>query len=75
VRLSKRTETAIDWDDRKLVRFLCKFSAKKCVDIETMFLAGKVGFCCFHRNNPFSTTMTVVRGTGSVHGRLLSATE
>src|SRR6185436_14050573 len=37
VRLNKRTKTAIDRDDREIVRFLCRFSAKPCVDIETIF--------------------------------------
>jgi hypothetical protein len=39
VQLNKRTETAIDGDDREIVRFFLGFSSKKGLDIETIFLA------------------------------------
>jgi hypothetical protein len=39
VRLNKRTRTAIDRDDREIIRFLLGFSSKKGMDIETIFLA------------------------------------
>jgi hypothetical protein len=47
VRLNKRTETAIDQDDREIVRFRFRFSSKKCLDIEPYFLLEKVGFAVF----------------------------
>jgi hypothetical protein len=39
VQLNKRTETAIDGDDREIDRFFLGFSSKKGLDIETIFLA------------------------------------
>jgi len=39
VQLNKRTETAIDGDDREIVHFLCGVSSKKGIDIETIVLA------------------------------------
>jgi hypothetical protein len=48
VHLNKRTEIAIDRDDSEIVRFSFRFSSKKDMDIETIFLAEKVGFRCFH---------------------------
>jgi hypothetical protein len=39
VRLNKRTETAIDQDDREIVHFLYGLSSKKGIDIETIVLA------------------------------------
>jgi hypothetical protein len=44
VRLNKRTETAIDWDDSEIVRFLCGFSSQNGLDRETIFLAQSTGF-------------------------------
>jgi hypothetical protein len=48
VRLNKRTETAIDRYDSEIGRFLCMSSSKKGLDIETIFLAEKVGFYGFN---------------------------
>jgi hypothetical protein len=48
VRLNKRTETAIGRDDREIGRFLCLSASKKGLDIETTFLAEKVGFYGFY---------------------------
>jgi hypothetical protein len=39
VRLNKRTETAIDRYDDEIGHFLCGFSSKKGIDIETIVLA------------------------------------
>jgi hypothetical protein len=44
VRLNKRTETAIDHDDREIGRFLFRFSSKKCIDIEAIFLAAQTPY-------------------------------
>jgi hypothetical protein len=58
VRLNKRTETAIDRYDSEIGRFLCLSSSKKGLDIETIFLAEKVGFYGFFieciRSEPLS---------------------
>jgi hypothetical protein len=44
VHLNKCTETAIDRDEREIVRFLCGFSSKHGLDRETIFLAKDTGF-------------------------------
>jgi hypothetical protein len=53
VRLHKRTETAIDHDEREIGRFLFQFTSKKCMDIETICRAEKVGVRCFHYMDAF----------------------
>jgi hypothetical protein len=47
VQLNKRTETAIDGDDREIVRFRCRFSTKKYLDLEPYFLLEKVILAVF----------------------------
>jgi hypothetical protein len=47
VQLNKRTETAIDQDDREIVRFRFRFSLKKCLDRDPYFLLEKVVFSIF----------------------------
>jgi hypothetical protein len=47
VRLNKGTETAIDRDDREIVRFRFRFSSKKCLDKEPYFLLEKLVFAVF----------------------------
>jgi hypothetical protein len=47
VRLNKSIKTAIDRDDREIVRFRFRFSSKKCLDIEPYFLLEKVAFAVF----------------------------
>jgi hypothetical protein len=37
VKLNKRTQTAIDRDDREIVRFHFRFSSKKCLDRDPYF--------------------------------------
>jgi hypothetical protein len=44
VRLNKGTETAIDRDDREIVRFRFRFSSQKCLDKEPYFLLEKLVF-------------------------------
>ena len=41
VRLNKRTETAIGYDDSENGRVLCRFSSKKDIDRAPIFLAEK----------------------------------
>jgi bisphosphoglycerate-dependent phosphoglycerate mutase len=48
VRSNKRTETAVNCYDSEIGRFLCLSSSKKGLDIETIFLAEKVGFYGFY---------------------------
>ena len=45
---SIRTETAIGYDDIKIGHFLDRFSSKKGMGIETIFLAEKVVLRCLH---------------------------
>jgi hypothetical protein len=73
VRLNKRTKTAIDRDDRKIVRFLCGFSSKKGIDIETIFLAEYTGFGGFHWIETLRASLIVVRSTGYIQWLPLSA--
>jgi hypothetical protein len=47
VRLNKGTETAIEQDDREIVRFRFRFSSKTCLDLELYFLLAKVVFAVF----------------------------
>jgi hypothetical protein len=40
--LNKRTETAIDQDNREVIRFRFAFSTKQCLDLEPYFSLEKI---------------------------------